>query len=76
MIGKDTFNKRDGDIQVYMFDHAILFTKPMKTKQHEQFKVYRRVSTLCILSSDHMHMEFLSLSHWNSSSSRLQKTQH
>ncbi|KAH0582817.1 hypothetical protein H2248_010725 [Termitomyces sp. 'cryptogamus'] len=49
LIGKDTFNKRDGDIQVYMFDHAILFTKPMKTKQHEQFKVYRRPIPLELL---------------------------
>ncbi|KAG5351137.1 hypothetical protein C0989_007763 [Termitomyces sp. Mn162] len=49
LIGKDTFNKRDGDIQVYMFDHAILFTKPMKSKQHEQFKVYRRPIPLELL---------------------------
>ncbi|KAG6902575.1 hypothetical protein C0995_014582 [Termitomyces sp. Mi166 len=49
LIGKDTFNKRDGDIQVYMFDHAILFTKPMKTKLHEQFKVYRRPIPLELL---------------------------
>ncbi|KAG6851542.1 hypothetical protein C0991_008268, partial [Blastosporella zonata] len=49
LIGKDTFSKRDGDIQVYMFDHAILFTKPMKTKQHEQYKVYRRPIPLELL---------------------------
>ncbi|KAG6822930.1 hypothetical protein H0H92_012000 [Tricholoma furcatifolium] len=49
LIGKDTFNKRDGEIQVHLFDHAILFTKPMKTKQHEQFKVYRRPIPLELL---------------------------
>ncbi|KAG6821216.1 hypothetical protein H0H93_004038 [Arthromyces matolae] len=49
LIGKDTFSKRDGDIQVYMFDHALLFTKPVKTKQHEQFKVYRRPIPLELL---------------------------
>ncbi|KAG5647488.1 hypothetical protein DXG03_009424 [Asterophora parasitica] len=42
LVGKDVFNKRDGEIQVYLFDHALVFTKPMKTKQHEQFRVYRR----------------------------------
>ncbi|GLB41840.1 putative protein with domain found in Dishevelled, Egl-10, and Pleckstrin [Lyophyllum shimeji] len=49
LVGKDTFNKRDGEIQVYLFDHAIVFTKPMKTKQHEQFKVYRRPVPLELL---------------------------
>jgi hypothetical protein len=44
IIYKGGLNKRDGEIQVYLFDHAILFTKQMKTKQHEQYKVYRRVS--------------------------------
>jgi len=43
LVGKDIFSKRDGEIQVYLFDHAIVFTKAVKTKQHEQFKVYRRV---------------------------------
>ncbi|KAF5383621.1 hypothetical protein D9615_003552 [Tricholomella constricta] len=49
MVGKDTFNKRDGEIQVYLFDHAIVFTKPMKTKQHDQFRVYRRPIPLELL---------------------------
>lgn len=44
MIYKGALNKRDGEIQVYLFDHAILFTKQVKTKQHDQYKVYRRVS--------------------------------
>lgn len=43
MVYKGTLNKRDGEIHVYLFDHAILFTKLVKNKQHEQFKVYRRV---------------------------------
>jgi hypothetical protein len=43
MIYKGTLNKRDGEIHVYLFDHAILFTKLAKNKQHEQYKVYRRV---------------------------------
>jgi hypothetical protein len=43
MIYKGTLNKRDGEIHVYLFDHAILFTKLVKNKQHEQYKVYRRV---------------------------------
>jgi len=46
MIYKGTLNKRDGELHVYLFDHALLFTKLVKTKQHEQFKVYRRVSVL------------------------------
>ncbi len=47
MVYKGPLNKRDGEIQVYLFDHALLFTKSVKTKQHEQVKVYRRV---CILT--------------------------
>lgn len=43
MVYKGSLNKRDGEIQVYLFDHALLFTKLVKTKQHEQYKVYRRV---------------------------------
>ncbi|KAF9071584.1 CNH domain-containing protein [Rhodocollybia butyracea] len=38
MIYKGPLNKRDGELQVYLFDHAILFTKVVKTKQHEVFK--------------------------------------
>lgn len=44
LIYKNPLNKRDGEIQVYLFDHALLFAKAVKTKQHEQYKVYRRVS--------------------------------
>lgn len=43
MVHKGPLNKRDGEITVYLFDHAILFTKLVKGKGHEQFKVYRRV---------------------------------
>lgn len=39
-------NRRDGEIQVHLFDHAVLFTKLVKTKHIEQYKVYRRVSPL------------------------------
>ena len=46
LIYKGGMNKRDGEIQVHLFDHALLFTKLVKTKQTEQFKVYRRVSFL------------------------------
>ncbi|TFK26207.1 RhoGEF Rgf2 [Coprinopsis marcescibilis] len=41
MIHKGTMNKRDGEIHVYLFDHALLFTKFVKAKNHEQYKVYR-----------------------------------
>ncbi|KAJ3865844.1 CNH domain-containing protein [Lentinula novae-zelandiae] len=41
MIYKGPLNKRDGELQVYLFDHALLFTKVVKTKQHEFYKVYR-----------------------------------
>jgi RHO1 GDP-GTP exchange protein 1/2 len=44
LIYKGGMNKRDGEIQVHLFDHALLFTKLVKTKHVEQFKVYRRVS--------------------------------
>ncbi|THU92740.1 CNH-domain-containing protein [Dendrothele bispora CBS 962.96] len=55
MIYKGTLNKRDGELHVYLFDHALLFTKLVKTKQHEQFKVYRRpipLELLYITASD------------------------
>ena len=44
MVYKVALNKRDGEIHVYLFDHALLFTKQVKTKQHEALRVYRRVS--------------------------------
>ncbi|KAL0569562.1 RHO1 GDP-GTP exchange protein 2 [Marasmius crinis-equi] len=49
MIYKGPLNKRDGEIHVYLFDHAVLFTKLVKTKQHEQYKVYRRPIPLELL---------------------------
>ncbi|KAJ7587999.1 CNH-domain-containing protein [Mycena floridula] len=56
IIHKGPLSKRDGDLQVYLFDHAMLFTKPVtKPKQHEQFKVYRRpipLELLLITASD------------------------
>jgi len=48
MIHKGPLNKRDGEIQVYLFDHVILFTKLHKGKHVEQFKVYRRVRSSCL----------------------------
>ncbi|KAF8159549.1 CNH domain-containing protein [Crassisporium funariophilum] len=53
MVYKGVLNKRDGEIQVYLFDHALLFTKLVKTKQHEQFKVYRRPIPLELLFITH-----------------------
>lgn len=55
MIYKGALNKRDGEIQVYLFDHAILFTKQVKTKQHDQYKVYRRVSLSHACRSNFSH---------------------
>ncbi|KAF8967665.1 CNH domain-containing protein [Flammula alnicola] len=52
MVYKGSLNKRDGEIQVYLFDHALLFTKLVKTKQHEQYKVYRRPIPLELLLID------------------------
>ena len=49
MIYKGPLNKRDGELQVYLFDHALLFTKLVKTKQHEHYKVYRRPIPLELL---------------------------
>ncbi|KAF9563907.1 CNH-domain-containing protein [Agrocybe pediades] len=49
MVYKGTLNKRDGEIQVYLFDHALLFTKLVKNKQHEHYKVYRRPIPLELL---------------------------
>ncbi|KIM44592.1 hypothetical protein M413DRAFT_442561 [Hebeloma cylindrosporum] len=49
MVYKGSLNKRDGEIQVYLFDHALLFTKLVKTKQHEQYRVYRRPIPLELL---------------------------
>lgn len=49
LIYKGALNKRGGtqvdtgDLQVFLFDHALVMTKP-KNKA-DQYKVYRRVST-------------------------------
>ncbi|KAF8659898.1 hypothetical protein AX16_001782 [Volvariella volvacea WC 439] len=50
IIHKGTLNKRDGEVQVHLFDHAILFTKVVRAKQQEQYKVYRRPIPLELLS--------------------------
>ena len=49
LIYKGELNKRDGEIQVHLFDHALLFTKIVKTKHAEQHKVYRRVSLFFLI---------------------------
>ncbi|KAJ6519141.1 CNH-domain-containing protein [Mycena sanguinolenta] len=49
LVYKGMLNKRDGELQVYLFDHALLFAKPLKTKTHEQFRVYRRPIPLELL---------------------------
>lgn len=51
MVYKGALNKRDGELQVYLFDHALLFTKQVKAKQHEQLRVYRRVCALAMILS-------------------------
>jgi Pleckstrin homology domain len=61
MVHKGTLNKRDGEIHVYLFDHSLLFTKLVKNKNHEQFKVYRPVSCVrafSMLSSNHESSPF------------------
>ena len=64
MVYKGSLNKRDGEIQVYLFDHALLFTKLVKTKQHEQYRVYRRVGSFyysySLLNSHHFFLDKLS----------------
>ncbi|KAF8630462.1 hypothetical protein AX15_002911 [Amanita polypyramis BW_CC] len=55
IVHKGVLNKRDGELQVYLFDHAILFTKPSKNKQNEQYRVYRKpipLELLCVYASD------------------------
>ncbi|KAJ7464623.1 RhoGEF Rgf2 [Mycena latifolia] len=49
LVYKGVLNKRDGELQVYLFDHALLFAKQVKTKTHEQFRVYRRPIPLELL---------------------------
>jgi RHO1 GDP-GTP exchange protein 1/2 len=50
LIYKGALNKRggvqgdSGDLQLYLFDHALLMVK--QKSKHEQYKVYRRVSVL------------------------------
>ena len=65
LIYKGGMNKRDGEIQVHLFDHALLFTKLVKTKHVEQFKVYRRVSFFVISSTIYAHVPFASQYRWN-----------
>ncbi|KIY71876.1 CNH-domain-containing protein [Cylindrobasidium torrendii FP15055 ss-10] len=55
LVYKGPLNKRDGEITVYLFDHALLFTKTVKIKQHDQLRVYRPpipLELLCIMSSE------------------------
>ncbi|KAJ6534659.1 RhoGEF Rgf2 [Mycena vulgaris] len=49
LVYKGVLNKRDGELQVYLFDHALLFAKQAKTKTHEQYRVYRRPIPLELL---------------------------
>ncbi|KAJ7625551.1 CNH-domain-containing protein [Roridomyces roridus] len=49
LVYKGVLNKRDGELQVYLFDHALLFAKQVKTKTHEQYRVYRRPIPLELL---------------------------
>lgn len=60
-------NKRDGEIQVYLFDHALLFTKLVKTKHVEQYKVYRRVRFILLIYhlSAYSFVLFASQYRWN-----------
>ena len=60
-------NKRDGEIQVYLFDHALLFTKLVKTKHVEQYKVYRRVGFILLIYhlSAYSFVLFASQYRWN-----------
>ncbi len=36
----------NADLQVFLFDHALLMVKPKLVNKHEQYKVYRKVSRL------------------------------
>lgn len=50
LIYKAGLQKRDGEILVFLFDHAILFTKSAQKKHHhEHLRVYRRVSDLLLI---------------------------
>ncbi|KIK08903.1 hypothetical protein K443DRAFT_127890 [Laccaria amethystina LaAM-08-1] len=49
MVHKGVLSKRDGELQVFLLDHAMLFTKLAKGKQQEQYKVYRRPIPLELL---------------------------
>lgn len=49
MVHKGALSKRDGELQVFLLDHAMLFTKVAKGKQQEQYKVYRRPIPLELL---------------------------
>ena len=34
----------NGDLQIFLFDHALLMVKSKMVNKHEQLKVFRRVS--------------------------------
>lgn len=48
LIYKSPLNRREGEVNVYLFDHALVIAKPVKAKQHEQYKVIRRVRLFSI----------------------------
>ncbi|CAK5283232.1 unnamed protein product [Mycena citricolor] len=49
LVYKGPLNKRDGELQVYLFDHALLFVKIVKQKQTEHMRVYRKPIPLELL---------------------------
>ena len=75
IVFKGLLSKRDGDLQVYLFDHAILFTKPSKNKQSEQYRVYRKVKGIDPLSIL-PPLTFDSRYPWNCCAFLLPKTYH
>ena len=54
LIYKGTLKRRggqgdSGDLQVFLFDHALLMVKQKDKNKHEMHKVYRRVMSLLLL---------------------------
>lgn len=54
LIYKGTLKRRggqgdSGDLQVFLFDHALLMVKQKDKNKHEMHKVYRRVMSLLYL---------------------------
>lgn len=44
-----------GDLQLFLFDHALLMVKQKDKNKHEQYKVYRRVSISSVLKREFTH---------------------